>query len=381
MKNINNRNDYLPSEDQELLLMASLMQGDTAIHAWEKWINSTNLNTIDYWTLCMLPLLMKNISLLGISHPIMNKFKGIYRKNWFQNQLLFFESALILDTLQKMGIETLVLKGAVLCENYYKDLGLRHMADFDLLIHPKHFLSGVMKIIDLGWEPIDYIDDLNSNNLQYLREVCFKSPTGKLVDLHNHIFFASSRDDSDHEFWSKAIPFTLKNQTTLALNPTDQLFHICQHGFLWQHQNPMQWVADAVTLLNAESNIDWKRFKELSEKWEFVLTMRKALEYLKFRMQSPIPEVIISEFQDLPISRNDYIGFQVQNLPEKLFTNFRRRIYLFTHFVPVNKSFIQKIVQFPRYLKHTWKTKSVFLIPFYALIKILRRLRDNFFVI
>ena len=109
------RQNFFATYDQELLLKAALLQGPDAIHAWQEWKDNTDLEGhLDRGSFRLLPLLYKNLLRHRVKNPFMNKLKGIYRREWYKNQMLFFEMSKVLRYLHDKGIRTMILKGAAL---------------------------------------------------------------------------------------------------------------------------------------------------------------------------------------------------------------------------------------------------------------------------
>jgi hypothetical protein len=124
----------LLTSQQTLLLRAALLDGPTALDAWQAWKSNIDIDTLDPGSYCLLPLLYRNLQRHTIVDPLMDRFKGVYRKTWYQNQVLFHHMAGVLRALHAAGIPAMLLKGAALIQLHYTDAGLRPMADFDVLV-------------------------------------------------------------------------------------------------------------------------------------------------------------------------------------------------------------------------------------------------------
>src|SRR3990172_6475884 len=104
-----------PTRAQELLLRAALLQGEPARHAWQHWRMQVNLEQEwDAGTYRLLPLVYHNLRALGVDDPLMSKLRGIYRREWYKNQMLFHTIAEVLRLFHAAGIETMILKGSAL---------------------------------------------------------------------------------------------------------------------------------------------------------------------------------------------------------------------------------------------------------------------------
>src|SRR5712691_11019679 len=125
---------YLPNSEQQLLLRAALLPDERARAAWEALGPGFDPDRLDSDSKGLLGLLFRNLRKLGVEDPRLGRFKGIYRLTWFKNQLLFHAADGLLAALERADIPTILLKGAALVTTAYRDVGLRAMADFDILI-------------------------------------------------------------------------------------------------------------------------------------------------------------------------------------------------------------------------------------------------------
>jgi len=90
--------------------------------------------------------------------------------------------------------------------------------------------------------------------------------------------------------------------TTLALNPTDQLLHVCVNATRWENAPQIRWVADAVTIIS-KGGIDWDRLRAQALKLGLVLPLRETLHYLHFEHDAPIPRYLLDELQRTAVTR------------------------------------------------------------------------------
>jgi len=89
MGRTNPKADCWPTWQQELLLRAALLQGGGSIEAWERWKPTVDIEHLDIGLHRLLPQLYLNLHAQGVDDLLMGKFKRIYRRTWYDNQLLF----------------------------------------------------------------------------------------------------------------------------------------------------------------------------------------------------------------------------------------------------------------------------------------------------
>lgn len=357
---------WKPTLHQELLLRAALLKGPEAIEAWKEWKSSVDIESLDPASHRMLPLLYRNLHIHGIKDPSMGKYKGVYRRTWYKNQVLFNAIASLLRSFAGAGIETMVLKGAALTMLHYRDYGLRPMNDFDVLVCPDQALPAVNLLQGLGWIPIDFIPTAEYISVSYSHG--FKDKNGQEFDLHWHLLSQCRERDSDNDFWEEAAETRFHDVPTRVLNATDQLLHTCIHGARWNYTPPFRWVADAVTILNtAQPQIDWNRLIAQARKRRLVLPLRETLDYLRTVVNAPIPSEIWESIRDLPVPKIEQLEYMVNISPP---TRWNAMLDLWCQHSRLagDSMLLHRVVGFPSFLKHIWGM-SLWKIPLYGLFK------------
>ncbi len=294
--------DFWPTPQQELLLRAALLQGQPATTAWEQWQAEIDLDRLDLGSSRLLPLLYRNLHDHGVEHPWMNRFKGTYRRTWYENQLRFYRAEALLRSLHEAGMETMLLKGAALTLLHYRDLGLRPMSDFDVLV-PFHRAGEAEALLrKLGWTcpyfPGEVLRDLRS----FFHGAMFQE-SGCQVDLHWHVLHRVYPTGDDEEFWAGRVPAQIGKTATSALNPADQLLHVCLHGATYNGMPTLRWVADAAMIVRTSPGLDWDRLLEQARRHQIVLPLRQTLGYLRQTLSVEVPSVLMQTLQAQPVSR------------------------------------------------------------------------------
>ena len=209
---------FWPTQLQELLLRAALLEGRIAEDAWKEWrscVDIDDVDRLDPGSYRLLPLLYRNLHSHMEEDPIMMKLKGVYRLTWYKNQMLFHTITSLLRSFQHAGIDTMVLKGAALTLLCYKDYGLRPMNDFDVLVHTGEAmpLSGYSG----NWDgnPWRFNPDEEYISVSYSHG--FADKAGREIDLHWHIFSQCRTPDADADFWEDAVLTRFSRRTYLCI--------------------------------------------------------------------------------------------------------------------------------------------------------------------
>lgn len=214
-----------------------------------------------------------------------------YLTTWRQNQDRMSHLARLLAEFRNLGIRCLVLKGAALALRHYRDLGLRSMRDFDLLIPEEDLHRAVLHLEKAG-----YVAEGKRSPDAVLRSVRighgwqFFLGDEQSCDLHWRPVVRCFSPEVTRLFWQSAENVPLRGGTAAVPCATDQLFHVCAHGLQWDWLPQIRWIADAVTVMREP--IDWDRICRLAAEARMRVRLARALRYLQGRFAAPVPHGI-----------------------------------------------------------------------------------------
>lgn len=281
-----------PSESQELLLRAALLEGEQAIDAWRRWKEMDAVGTTDQDSGRLFPLVCRSLLAVGVEDPDTPTLKGAYRHQWLANTYRLERAAHALTALSGAGIVTMVLKGAALVERHYRDVGARLMYDVDVLVRPDMAHAAAAELERSGWEqdPAVDLDDL----MPVVQGTRFVDAGGVAIDLHWHAMWSPAPED---DFWDAAEPASVGGVPTLRLCPADQFLHVCVHG-VWSEGERVRWVADALTVLRTTPGMDWERVVRGARARALTLPLLDALDYLREVFDAPIPPDVFHSLRE-----------------------------------------------------------------------------------
>ena len=360
---------WYPTCQQELLLLATLSDGDIALRSWQQWNMSSGGSQIDRGSIRLLPLLYHNLLVHGVTGPDIERLKEEYVRTWCDNELLFHQTAVLLGSLQAQGIETIVLKGAALASLFYRDSGLRPMTDIDILVRPDSAQAAMKVLRETGWRTVHQKPEAL---IPYEQAVEFRDSRGNRCDLHWKIFW-DGRQVSDEEFWECAISLEINEVLSRALNPTDQLLHVCVHGAVWNEMPTVRWIADAAIILRtAQSEINWQRLIEQAKKRRLMLPIGDTLEYLQSFLQLSIPPDVLKAIRNIAPSHLERTLYQIRVGPNSRLKRFPVLCYWLNAWRVDESPFHRKVSGYFRYLRSLWDVKSLRHLPLHITWKGLR---------
>jgi len=356
---------YWPTPQQHLWLRAALLPGDAARDAWRRVAGTLAPARWDDASESLLPLAYVNLARLGVLDEGMAALKERYVLTWSENQRSFHGALPLLQAFEQAGIDAVVLKGLALVARFYRDPGVRPMADVDVLVRPPDVERAAALAVRLGWLPRYR---LTPAFLRVKHAAPFDHPAGIACDLHWRVFEEAGMDGADEEFRAAAEPVTFQGAHLRVLSPTEQLLHVCAHAARWSPVPSVRWVTDAAVILR-EAPIDWERFVVHAARRRFVLRMRQMLGYLRGALDCPIPPSVEADLARRPVSMLERLEHRVRRREHRLLGELP--VYVFNCF----RGEPHPLRALPGYLRDAWGLGSLAEVPRHALALAVGRAR------
>lgn len=388
----------LPTREQALLLRASLLKGDAALEAFREWKSRVRLDRVDPGSYRLFPLLYANLKSTGVDDPLTNIFEWVYHTTRNNNGILLSNMSQLLREFSSARIQFMLLKGAALILMYYKDSGLRPMMDVDILVRtreardaielvtrlgwnssitPLKGFSRINLLSSLGWRPKQRaLEDFSKEFFSVRHGQDFVHPDSFTIDLHWHVLHGYNGVNADSFFWEGASKTELDGLPVAVLSPTDQLLHVCSHGVSWNHIPPVRWVADAVMIVNSAPEwIDWGRLTAASVRHGKVFRVRKALHYLRSYLDVSVPDTVLRELENFPVSKAERLEYEVRTRPPGILDGLVELCFLYECYSRENadRSAFRRIAGFPKFLEHVFGMESAWHLVLYSAFEFVRR--------
>lgn len=200
------------------------------------------------------------------------------------NLLICRQAGAILSALGKNDIPVIVLKGISLAESIYPHIGMRPMADIDLLIRERDLTLASQRLAELGYK----LKPANSGRL-YVKDggirIC--------VDLHTKIPYLK-----EEEIWDTARPIKINGSNAATLSIEQNIIYLCYH-LVGHHGYPhKRWLEDIhLFIIHYEKDIVWQELiKKIKAYW---LDIPCYWCFLKAKeiFQTPIPDNVFSQLK------------------------------------------------------------------------------------
>lgn len=357
-----------PTEEQELLLKAALLDKQRALEAWHSWNSRVDINEIDHGSFQLLPLIYRQVSTLDTEAPLIGLLKGVYRSNWYKNQLLLERASILLQLLNSAGIKILLLREAACLWLYDQDIGLRPITEFEILIPAEHIPTAQNTLCHAGW--LEKIDTVRQNNpggmiLSLRSSPVHSSPTGYEFKINRRPSIYGVLENESAELWRNSISIDIRDLPVQVLDPTDRLFDTCTENVFWKQQADFRWIVDAWMLISKEgSGIDWLRILDQAQERHLVLPIRDTLRYLQEKLNATIPDEILKNLFTAPIPKNNQKEYSTLTNPIGLVGRAQKRWHLYQRYIEINSpGTAPSIIGFLNYLHYVWGLDTIWQVP------------------
>ena len=290
--------------DDRPLIRAALLAGADAAAEWARWRESHTLDDLDGSALFVGPLLYRNLARSGAPVDVADhaRLKGIYRRSWYENQLLLHAAAEILRRLHEQGIETMLVKGAALALLHYRDTGARPMSDVDVLVPPERASAAIALLESAGWTP------RVPRRPQYRRvrhSLGFTAGLRREIDVD----WSPLRERAGaKEIWRSSVPLAVHGVETRAPSAADQVLIAAVHGAR-RDSLPLLGIAD-VAVLAGSGEVDWDRLVEDARDRHLSLHLQQALESVHELGVADVPEEVVSRLRAIRRPPHERLGFR-----------------------------------------------------------------------
>jgi hypothetical protein len=181
------------------------------------------------------PLLYVRLGELGLRDRIpVDVARGIKEEcfsSQARNMKVYAELKTVLAALTGEGLSVVVLKGAALAELVYRHIGLRTMADVDLLVEKKNLDKAGAILERLGFVPNEGYRDKQWYREHHHHMVPYVSSDGSMtIEIHWHIIERTALMDMPiDQLWARAQSVRIASVPCLALSVEHMLLHMVLH--------------------------------------------------------------------------------------------------------------------------------------------------------
>lgn len=238
----------------------------------------------------------------------MRALQEAYIHTTAQNALAMKTLAVILRALSEADVPVILLKGAALLATVYDDIGLRPMADLDLLV-PFQTLEQCLAALERqGYEPTEIFPFQDKTGYCWGQLALEKADAHDVVlELHWHLLdnphYAQKMSAGALLPRSRQVAFA--DQNVRILNPEEQILHLCAHS-LYHHRGEVARTCVDLALIAQTEPIDWDYLLNVAVDRDIVLALQKTLIQAVDNWYAVVPDSIIEQLATLeprPVER------------------------------------------------------------------------------
>ena len=240
-----------------------------------------------------------------VPDAVLKGMEAAYIKTYMVNQSNFSELTEIIKSLTAAGIRVILLKGAHLAPFVYQDMGMRWMADIDVLIRRADLRQTNDILIRMGYS-YPYVngtavwDDFGKRKevgdqaavidwyKAHHMHLNYFNPNGlQNLELHWGIARNASPFSIDTErLWKRAQIEDLRGTPVHVLSPEDLILHIALHDAYYHHLKlfglrPCCDIAMVVSRFSTQ--IVWERLHDRAREWKI-----ERFVYLMLRLSNEL---------------------------------------------------------------------------------------------
>jgi len=267
-------------------------------------------------------LIKDNPKILSEAHipdVALKSMEAAHIKTYMVNQANFSELTEIVKALTAADIPVILLKGAHLARFVYQDIGVRWMADIDVLVRKEDLEKADGLLAKMGYEYPDMApavwDDFGERKqvrdkaavldwykTDHMHGVYCNPKAIKSLELHWGIARNASPFAVDTEgLWKRARAEKMHGATVWVLCPEDLLLHISLHDSYYHHLHrfglrPCCDLAAVVSRFSKE--IDWRRLRGRAREWGIEKYLYLMLRLSRELLCADIPVDLLQSTQD-----------------------------------------------------------------------------------
>lgn len=225
---------------------------------------------------------------------VLARLEASYRGNWARNVLLTERWAELIALLTPEGVDVITHKGAALIHTVYPDIGLRPMADIDLLIRPGDVPTVTRTLRAAGYRTPGESMEAEEAFRGYLHFV----RDSTVIDLHWELAHYSRFEGIvrvDHDgLWKRARRMAVGGAPGLMLSPEDLLLHLALHVTLGSEFGRLIWFTDIDAVLRRFGSVlSWERVLEEATRWRVKALLGVTLRICQESFETPIPTGVL----------------------------------------------------------------------------------------
>lgn len=211
----------------------------------------------------------------------------------------------ILAALSPAQVPVILLKGAILAETVYPDIGTRSMADLDLLVPPARVDEADAIMGQLGYRTaaVDYLGHTKRFLRIYGGELTYYNRNGhrSYLDLHWRLIHQEGvRDvlDIDHDgLWQRSRRVVAPLSGARQLSVEDTTLYLALHLALHHQLGDFRSLLDVDRVIRMAGTVDWPGLALRARTWHVRYITYMVLVLSKELFSTPVPDAFLQSLR------------------------------------------------------------------------------------
>ncbi|MFH1788935.1 MAG: nucleotidyltransferase family protein [Candidatus Altiarchaeota archaeon] len=245
------------------------------------------------------PLLhAKTKKVAGLPGFFVKDLEESYHENLSRNMFLSSQLRKIVQALNSKNISFMVFKGVLLAEEYYGDVGLRPMADLDILVREKERAKTGEILGSLGYFiPTGYDSDFSGkyrSHIPYVSDHRIRHSVEVHWALTQKVRFSLDMDG----IWTGSETYSLDGIQAKSMSRERLLSYLCVHFTHHLHypegsfRPKLIWLYD-IHLLVGQGSVDWEGLVETAKLERTRIALYAALYLARRFLGTNVPENVL----------------------------------------------------------------------------------------
>lgn len=274
-------NEFIKQKIKELLLKNRI--------DWDKVISTADQQQI-------LPFLYYNLNLLNFKNFIPKNIflvmQNCFYSNLVRNSTIEKEILLFLTLINREKIDVIPFRGFDLEHNLYNNLGLRIMADIDILIKEKDLdkIKAVLDKLNYNYNGILDFELGFSKSLPPNIPIC--------IEIHPNLAPARPYKINLAPIWQRAQEKNIDSQKILYLSNEDTFLALTLHLRRHTRRLTIKFIVDLAEFINANyAKLDWDYITKFAKTNRVMSVVYFSLYATKEILDTVIPNSILNKFK------------------------------------------------------------------------------------
>jgi len=252
-----------------------------AVH-WDSFVSLTAKHGVS-------GLVYKNLlKMQNVPEEVLARFQNTYRSILRNNILLAAETDRLIDLLTSRGTEVIPLKGTVIAELIFGDIGLYPSGDIDILV-PMKDICMVKEMLEADGY---YLKDKGFDEYRdfYFHELYHISLSSSRFTVEPHWNLFMRYFTAPPEFWwEKSVHVSLGGRRYRFLSPERNILYTSFRNF-YKGFTPLRFlVLTAAIIIHFKDEIDWGKLFGYAGRFHFESVLRVNLKLCKDFLDAPVP--------------------------------------------------------------------------------------------